>query len=223
MKSLFSLFLLFTVSLSFAQVGIGTTNPQAQLEVANGNVRFSSYGNGTFRSATPTFLLGVDANGDIIETNLTDHSGLQYYTWNIANTSQPNIGSVRNLGLPSTSGRWLAALDNTTLNTLRPDNEGYIIRFVGTIKVQNTGDFTFTSRSDDGSRIYIDDVLVLENWFNQVPTTRSGTINLAAGEHKIEFWYYENTGGETMEFTWGANPDGYTVGSFMSASQFFVK
>jgi hypothetical protein len=94
MKSFLTFLLLCTVSLSFAQVGIGTTDPQAQLEVANGNVRFSSYGNGTYSSATPTFLLGVDTNGDIVETNLIDRSGLQYYTWNIANTSQPNIGSV---------------------------------------------------------------------------------------------------------------------------------
>lgn len=223
MKSFLTFLLLCTVSLSFAQVGIGTTDPQAQLEVANGNVRFSSYGNGTYSSATPTFLLGVDTNGDIVETNLIDRSGLQYYTWNIANTSQPNIGSVRELGLPSTSGRWIAELNTTAHNMVRPDTNGYIIRFVGTIKVQNTGDFTFTSRSDDGSRIYIDDVMVLESWFDQGATTRSGTINLAVGEHKIEFWFYENGGAETMEFTWGANPDGYTAGSFISASQFFVK
>lgn len=223
MKLYTFLIAVFAISFSFSQVGIGTTDPQAQLEVANGNVRFSSYGTGTYRSANPSYLLGVDANGDVVETNLSGNGGLQYYTWNIGNTSQPNIGSVRDLGLPATAGRWSTELNTAAHNTVRPDTNGYIIRFVGTINVQNTGDFTFNARSDDGSRIYIDDVLILQNWFDQGATTRSGTINLAAGEHKIEFWYYENGGAETMEFTWGANPDGYTVGSLINASQFFVK
>ncbi|CAM1343644.1 PA14 domain-containing protein [Tenacibaculum amylolyticum] len=157
-----------------------------------------------------------------ISCNLSN-TGLQFYTWNTGNVSQPNINNKRGLGVSTTQGRTTADLNNTLRGNLAPDNDGYIIAFIGTIRVQNTGNFTFTSRSDDGSRIYIDDVVALNNWFNQAPTTRTATVNLAAGEHKIEFWYYENAGGDFMEFTWGANPDGYTSGSVINANQFFVK
>ena len=88
---------------------------------------------------------------------------------------------------------------------------------------KNTGTFTFESRSDDGSRIYIDDVLVVESWFDQGSTTRSNSIDLSKGEHKIEFWYYENSGFDFMRFRWLANPDGYTVNSEIDAMQFYVK
>lgn len=221
----FYLVLCCVLQFSYSQVGVGTTNPQAQLEVANGNVRFSSYGNGSQTSSTIQYVLGVEADGDIVETNniSIDHSGLQYYTWDTANLSTPNITNVKVLGQSTSSGLWSADLNDSARSTLAPDTDGYLIRFVGTLKVVNTGNFTFIARSDDGTRVYIDDVLVVDNWFQQSPTTRTGSVNLAKGEHRVEFWYYENSGGEFMEFTWGANPDGYTVGSAINASTLFVK
>jgi len=152
-----------------------------------------------------------------------DVQGLQYYVWNTANVSQPNIDNKRTLGVSTTQGQQLGLLNNATRGSLAPDANGYIIHFKGVLNVQNTGNFTFNARSDDGSRVYVDDVLVVENWFNQGPTTRSGTVTLAEGEHDIEFWYYEDTGGDFMEFSWGANPDGYPVGSTIDAPQFLVK
>ena len=189
------LFLLITTSL-LSQVGIGTPNPQAQLEVAGGNIRLSDYGSGTV-TGTPLYSLAVDANGDVIETTLSNPGipGLQYFTWNTANVSAPAINTIGTLGVTTTSGNTVANLDNTLRANIAPDNDGYILRFVGTILVENTGSFTFSARSDDGSRIYIDGVLVVENWFNQGPTTRTVIITLANGEHRIEFWYYENSGG----------------------------
>jgi hypothetical protein len=207
----------------FAQVGIGTSSPDAQLEVKGGNVRFTEYGDGNI-TGNETYLLGVEADGDIVEVlSANANAGLQYYTWNTANVSTPDITNVKSLGAPTSSGIWTGDLDDAARASLEPDNDGFIIYFVGTIQVANTGSFTFSARSDDGTRIYIDDLLVVENWFQQGPTTRSGSVDLAKGEHKIEFFYYENTGGVFMEFFWGANPDGYTSGSTINASQLLVK
>ncbi|AUP80417.1 PA14 domain-containing protein [Flavivirga eckloniae] len=225
MKKIAYSMLLFCIHYSgFSQVGIGTTNPQAQLDVTGGNVRFSDYGTGTI-TGTETYLLSVDSDGNIIESplNTVNRTGLQYYTWDISNTSQPNIDNIRALGVSTSQGVHNGNLNDAARAAIAPDNNGYIIYYTGTIRVNNTGTFTFNARSDDGSRIYIDNVLVLENWFDQPSTTRSNSVTLAQGDHKIEFWYYENTISEFMEFTWGANPDSYPVGSIINANQFFTK
>lgn len=53
-------------------LGIGTTGaPTRRLQVDGGTVRFSDYGSGT-QTGTETFLLGVDANGDVVEVAATD-------------------------------------------------------------------------------------------------------------------------------------------------------
>lgn len=73
---------------------------------------------------------------------------------------------------------------------LRPttSNNNFLVVFTGTIVVRNTGDFTFTSNSDDGSRIFVDEPLILDDWINQVAgSTVSSTVTLATGRHDIEF------------------------------------
>ncbi|AUP80416.1 PA14 domain-containing protein [Flavivirga eckloniae] len=207
---------------TFAQIGIGTNNPQAQLDVDNGTVKFSSYGNGTI-IGTEQFLLGVENDGDIIEIPL--NKGLQYHTWDIVNTTQPNIGNKRTLGISTSQGILNNDMNDAALLAIAPDADGFIVRYSGILRVKNTGTFTLNARTNDGSRVFIDDILVIENWTDNPPplATVSGSITLAEGEHKIEFWYYENFGTISMLFTWGTNPDSYVVGSTINANQFFVK
>lgn len=161
---------------------------------------------------------------DSLKEPKVDILGLNYFMWDISNTSTPNISNKTRWGTPTSQGVMTAALNNTHRNQIAPSpQQGYALYYSGVLKVQNTGDFTFISRSDDGTRVYVDDVMVLENWFQQAPRTRFNTVTLAKGEHKIEFWFYENSGGDYMEFFWGANPDGYPVNSLMQGNQFYIK
>jgi hypothetical protein len=66
-------------------LGVGTTSPDARLDVEGGAVRFSDYGTGTYLDialpATPaaaTYALAVDADGDIVETNTAKSSKIFY-------------------------------------------------------------------------------------------------------------------------------------------------
>ncbi|CAL2094761.1 PA14 domain-containing protein [Tenacibaculum sp. 190524A05c] len=200
--------------------------------ISGGNITVSSYQDQNNSSSTSIgqFNIWIQSDGtnwqqinSTTSSTTTTNNGLQYYTWNISNTSQPNIDNPRTLGVSSTQGIVSANLNDSSRSSIAPDTDGYILKYTGTLNVQNSGNFTINGRSDDGTRVYIDGVLVLENWFDQGPTTRSGTVNLGAGKHKIEFWYYENGGGDFMEFTWGTNPDGYTVGSTINANQFTIE
>ena len=242
----------FFIVLSFitkAQVGIGTTNPQAELEVDGGNVRFSDYGT-NIHAGTPVCILGVEADGDIIESPLalgTDIVGLQHYIWTgfdtLAGANPPGINVVDTneitlhippsgtapVGAPTESGIYTGSMrlaNDAAFNTagLRPVNDRYLIVFTGTLIVENTGEFTLTSSSDDGARIFIDEAMVLNDWFSHgAINTFDTTVTLAKGRHDIEFWYFENTGGQTLNFSWGTNPDGYPVGSAIQANQFIIE
>ncbi|HEY5914955.1 MAG TPA: PA14 domain-containing protein [Verrucomicrobiae bacterium] len=68
------------------------------------------------------------------------------------------------------------------------------------------GTHTFTAITDDGMRIYLDDALVLNQWFDQAPTTYSFSRSLAAGRHRIRVEYYENTVGAVARFSWKSSP-----------------
>jgi len=74
-------------------------------------------------------------------------------------------------------------------------------RWFGNITIPNNGKLgnpiTFSTSSDDGSVLYIDDmtVPVVNNNFYQGKTTRQTTVNLAPGVHKIDIEWYNGGGG----------------------------
>ncbi len=69
------------------------------------------------------------------------------------------------------------------------------------------GNYTFSATTDDGMRVYLDGVLVLNKWFDQPPTTYTFTRSYAsAGRHRLQVEYYENTVGATARFAWKAPP-----------------
>ncbi|WP_440880346.1 PA14 domain-containing protein [Tenacibaculum sp. C7A-26P2] len=149
--------------------------------------------------------------------------GLQHFFWVTGNISKPDISNFTKLGIPTSSGSVKGRLNNRLRENISSLTNGYIICLRGILKVNNPGKFNFISHSSDGSRIYVDNFLILENWDDQKIKKSTGNVTLAKGEHSIEFWYYQNRGGGFMKFKWGNNPDGYILGSTIRASQFFVK
>ncbi|MDP6763416.1 MAG: PA14 domain-containing protein [Planctomycetota bacterium] len=82
----------------------------------------------------------------------------------------------------------------------RPDNFGF--RFSGSIRIDDPGEYTFTTASDDGSRLRIDGELVVINDGCHGVEERSGKVNLSAGEHPIVVTMFEYTGGEALSVWW---------------------
>ncbi len=78
----------------------------------------------------------------------------------------------------------------------------YALRFTGYVSVPADGVWTFTTTSDDGSRLRIGGTLVVDNDGKHPAQERSGTIALAAGLHALTVDYFQNGGGETMAVTY---------------------
>ena len=70
--------------------------------------------------------------------------------------------------------------------------EHYSVRWTGRITVKETGDYVFSLYSDDGTRLWIDGNLVVENWGEHSPSTVTAKkpVRLEAGKAhdlKLEF------------------------------------
>ena len=99
-------------------------------------------------------------------------------------------------GLPTR----VEVVDSLALPPHREDHFGF--RFRGFLTVPESGLWRFSTRSDDGSRLYVDGELVVDNWGDHAPLERGGEINLRAGRHALEVVMYERGGGQELEVTW---------------------
>lgn len=100
------------------------------------------------------------------------------------------------------------ALRNTISGTAAGnDRDDYGVIYRSSLGITTSGTYTFSTTSDDGSRIIIRDsagniVFNLNNDFHQGATTRSGTVSLTAGQsYTIEVYFWENEGADTLSAT----------------------
>src|SRR5262249_45509107 len=85
-------------------------------------------------------------------------------------------------------------------------------RWTGFINVPTTGTVNLYTASDDGSRLFIDGTLVVENDFFQGNTFRGGSINLTAGLHAIDIEYFQGGADGNIPAFWDPTGTGNNVG-----------
>jgi len=66
------------------------------------------------------------------------------------------------------------------------------------------GTYRFTATSDDGIRIYVDDKLIIDQWYDHPPRTFTADVSLTAGHHLVKVEYYENMGGAVAKVSWAS-------------------
>jgi len=64
------------------------------------------------------------------------------------------------------------------------------------------GTYTFSAWADDGIRVWVDDVILINEWHNHLPTTYTASRYLAPGYHTFRVAYYEATGNAAVNLTW---------------------
>ena len=83
-------------------------------------------------------------------------------------------------------------------------SEDVIVRFSGSIRSDSTQDISFLATADDGTKLYIDGVLVADDWRDKGGGgTTTDPISFTAGVPKtIALMYYENGGGANVFLNW---------------------
>src|SRR6185436_951427 len=69
--------------------------------------------------------------------------------------------------------------------------EVFSARWRGGLFVARGGPYTIATESDDGSRVFVDDQLVVDNGGRHGMTRRSGTVELDRGVHAIAIEFAE--------------------------------
>jgi hypothetical protein len=83
------------------------------------------------------------------------------------------------------------------------NTQDFSARWTGLVQTTNFGQYTFKTNSDDGIRLWISGVLVVDSWIDQAPADHTGTITLAANtQYEIKVEYYERGGGAVARLYW---------------------
>jgi hypothetical protein len=110
----------------------------------------------------------------------------------ITNRTLLSTGTVSTVGLTTSSGAGLPTR-----------SDGFIVRFYGFINIPTAGSYQFGGQADDGIRIKVNGVSALNSWIDASGNFRSGAaITLPAGLVPVEVMYYENGGGQMVNFQW---------------------
>lgn len=111
----------------------------------------------------------------------------------------PQIGNPFDEVLPPTG-------DATTIATVQPkvanatQEDHYKLAIEGLLKIDQPGAYRLGLRSDDGSRLFVHDRLLIDNGGNHSPILRTGWVDLQSGLHPIRIEFYEDEGEQALEF-----------------------
>jgi len=78
----------------------------------------------------------------------------------------------------------------------------FFIRWTGVIKIEKDGKYKFYTNSDDGSKLSIDNKVIVDNDNDHGMEEKDGEVELKAGNHEIKVEFYENGGGAGCIASW---------------------
>ncbi len=77
---------------------------------------------------------------------------------------------------------------------------GYALKFSSSLQIDKAGKYTFYLSSDDGSRLYVDKKLVIDNDGQHGMSEKKGAVELSVGTHPLVVTYYNGSGDQGLEF-----------------------
>ncbi len=194
-------------------------------------VSVDTTGNGTprtatYRISTPGGSWDVADNGAYIVTlqpnQVSDTSGNFAVGTNLGSfqVNVPITGAETGTGLKA---EYYNNIDFTDLKLTRTDGtvnfnwglgspdasmapDTFSVRWTGQVMPLYTENYTFSTTSDDGVRLWVDDQLIVNRFVDQPATEANGTISLVAGrKYNIRLDYYENGGEAVSRLAWSSN------------------
>jgi fibro-slime domain-containing protein len=97
--------------------------------------------------------------------------------------------------------------------------EHFSVQWTGFLSVPESASYLFATTSDDGSWLYIDERLVVDNGGAHVSSTQSARVSLTKGPHRIRLDYTQLGGTWAFEWSWARNDGRATAVPVWALSQ----
>ncbi|MEQ8677173.1 MAG: PA14 domain-containing protein [Aggregatilineales bacterium] len=131
-----------------------------------------------------------------VPTNITQRSGLNAQYFNELNFTGASI--VRQDSQVEFNWGTNSPLENFDADT-------FSVRWWGWIVPTETATYTFYTNADDGTRLWVNNQMLFNDWLDHAPRENSATATLEAGRaYPIILDYYENVGGAQISLTWSS-------------------
>lgn len=113
-----------------------------------------------------------------------------------------NLGAVRVTRLdPMVSFSWPAGISPHP--SISPTS--FSVRWTGQVQATYSDWTTFYVTSDDGVRLFADDVPIIDNWIAHRPTQDSATVRTVAGQsYNLRLEYFQQDGDGQVDLAWGS-------------------
>ncbi len=210
----------YVFELEAAQEGTLIIDDRTVIDNTTGARQFNGQGPGTLEEPGPLgeCLLagGFHALTVTYKYTVQDGGGRIRLLWSGANRDKEVIPSQALYTLPAPAnglmGYYFRGADWQGLPALiqidhfilpnDPLPTPFSIEWRGEIEIPETGLYTFATYSDDGSYLYLDDQMVVDNGGSHGAIYREGERELTAGAHDLVVRYFQAGGSREMEVWW---------------------
>ena len=127
-------------------------------------------------------------------TDVETEPGLEYAIYRGEWDMLPDFAELK----PERSGRCQDILPKS----IDAPDENVAITWTGLLRLPKDDLYAFYTSSDDGSRLWIGDRLVVDNDGLHPARENGGLIRLPAGLHRLRVEFFERSGEEVMEVAW---------------------
>jgi hypothetical protein len=148
---------------------------------------------------TPEAVLPVDYVTKRIMRSLNypidPKQGVKYYFYEGEWLTIPDYFNLTPIDSGYVSQIRLDEIENT-------NRENYALLFYGSIKIEQEGNYTFYTASNDGSLLVVNNTKVVDNNGPHGLQERSGSIYLKKGMQHLEVSYFQMGGGQELKLFW---------------------
>ncbi|WP_164100872.1 trypsin-like peptidase domain-containing protein [Candidatus Laterigemmans baculatus] len=153
---------------------------------------------------TVELTLGSHRSPQPVSEHGSLRTGLRYSTYEFpAEAGVASLDEAFGAGKLASSG----VINGVDVDAIRPRPENFAIRYEGLLKIPTAGLYTLSITSDDGSRMYLDDRLLIDNDGSHPSLTEAAVVRLHAGSYPVRIEYFQGRG--AADFSVTGHRDGF--------------